>query len=882
MRTRNFLLPMVVGAILVAAGAAAQDCVDYGAGVHVTASLPDGARYLVANGDVVYLSSLHTVDVSQPGQPVDQGAFSGPDGTVKDFAISGGFLYAAFAAGAYGSFGGLAIFDLAVPAMPVMIGSIATPGIATAVSAGGGRAYVRSDDGIVTIVDAFDPAMPAVVGSLEAGLVTAFDASGDLVYAFDQRAAMMRVFDTADPAAPALSASWSEPGVQDVELAFGRLYVFAAGAYRVFDLTDPSMPVFAQDLPLIDRVVDFHAGQVDQAAAYGFPAVFWNLTDPLTPVPLATVPFVVHAGFVRGARALVGISDDFTELALGDGTSSGATTGFAVNQAPTGLAVLGSHALVLKEMGLEVLDATDCTAPAPVASLAVPGMNDGYAVVGDHLYILVRAGAGSALQVVDLRDPAAPAEGAFVPVGTSRLQGLTAAGGWLYTARGSVIVPIDVGDPANPVVMPGVTGLGYGPVSAARGNILVAANDWEIRTYSLAQPDAPALLGVRQTDLFGRGLLLDGDTACLLNDNGVALYDVTDPAAITPLGAVAVPGTLDGFTLADRRLYVEGNGIHVVDISDPAAPALVGSLPYGSDTFAPLTAVGGCLWFAQYVSPGGGRIHIAPLACGAGAGGGGTGPLIADIDIKPGGRFNLIDCRRPRGEVAVAILSTGRFSALSVDHASVRFGPGEASESHLLHSRGGRGRGHGRDEGRLAPRRTEVDVDCDGDLDLLMHFRLDDADIPCGATTVTLTGQTYDGRAFSGTDLVQTRGGRGDKHGDRRDERDDDRGYGDCGKALAGADKAAAAVVPRLAPNPFNPMTHVLFSLPQPGRVQVAVYDLSGRRVAVIADSVFAAGDQDVPWAGRDDAGRDVSSGVYFVRIEGAGLEAGLRAVLLR
>ena len=687
-----------------------------------------------------------------------------------------------------------------------------------------------------------------------------------------------------------MRAFWSEPGAQDVELAFGRLYVFAAGAYRVFGLTDPAMPVFVQDLPLIDRVVDFHA---DQAAGYGFPAVFWDLTDPVMPVPLATLPFVVHAGFVRGDRALVGISDDFTELALGDGTSSGATSGFAVNQAPTGLVVLGSHALVIKEMGLDVLDATDCTAPSPVASLSVPGMNDGYAVVGDYLYILVRAGAGSALQVVDLRDPAAPAEGAFVPVGTSRLQGLTAAGGWLYTARGSVIVPIDLGDPANPVVMTGITGLGYGPVSAARGGLLVAANDWEIRTYSLAQPDAPALLGVRQTDRFGRGLLLDGDIACLLNDDGVALYDVTDPAAIAPLGAVAVPGTLDGFVLADHRLYVEGNGIHVVDINDPAAPALVGSLPYGSDTFAPLTAVGGCLWFAQYVSPGGGRIHIAPLACGGtGSGGGGTEPLVAAIDIRPGGRSNLIDCRRPSGEVAVAILSTGKFSALSVDHASVRFGPGEARESHLLHSRGGRGHGHGRghdrDEARSEPRRTEVDVDCDGDMDLLMHFRLEDADIPCGATTVTLTGLTFDGRAFSGSDPVQTRGGRDDKHGDRRDDRlndrEEDRGYGDCGKALAAGDKSAAVetMAPRLAPNPFNPMTHVLFSLAQPGRVQVAVYDLSGRRVALIADGVFAAGDQDVLWAGRDDAGRDVSSGVYFVRVEGAGLAAGLRAVLLR
>jgi len=159
----------------------------------------------------------------------------------------------------------------------------------------------------------------------------------------------------------------------------------------------------------------------------------------------------------------------------------------------------------------------------------------------------------------------------------------------------------------------------------------------------------------------------------------------------------------------------------------------------------------------------------------------------------------------------------------------------------------------------------------------MLHFRLADAEIPCGATSATLTGTTFSGRELIGSDVVRTRG---------ENESSDDSADATtlCGKALgADADKGAAPLAaPMIAPNPFNPMTHVLFSLAQPGRVQVAVYDLSGRRVALIADEVYGAGDQDVLWTGRDDDGRAVSSGVYFVRVEGAGLAASLRAVLLR
>lgn len=68
-------------------------------------------------------------------------------------------------------------------------------------------------------------------------------------------------------------------------------------------------------------------------------------------------------------------------------------------------------------------------------------------------------------------------------------------------------------------------------------------------------------------------------------------------------------------------------------------------------------------------------------------------------------------------------------------------------------------------------------------------------------------------------------------------------------------------------PNPFNPMTEISFTLSDQQRVELAIYDVSGRRVAVLANAVFPAGPGRVTWQGTDDAGRGMPSGTYFARL---------------
>jgi len=63
-------------------------------------------------------------------------------------------------------------------------------------------------------------------------------------------------------------------------------------------------------------------------------------------------------------------------------------------------------------------------------------------------------------------------------------------------------------------------------------------------------------------------------------------------------------------------------------------------------------------------------------------------------------------------------------------------------------------------------------------------------------------------------------------------------------------------------PNPFNPITSIGFSLPQPSSVKLDVFNVAGRRVATLADGSYPAGEHFVRW----DA-RKLSSGTYFYRL---------------
>lgn len=81
-------------------------------------------------------------------------------------------------------------------------------------------------------------------------------------------------------------------------------------------------------------------------------------------------------------------------------------------------------------------------------------------------------------------------------------------------------------------------------------------------------------------------------------------------------------------------------------------------------------------------------------------------------------------------------------------------------------------------------------------------------------------------------------------------------------------------------PNPARKAT-LSFAQPQDEQVELAVYDVSGRQVAMLAKGFMPAGEYTRNWGGQDENGRQVGAGVYFIRLKAGNEVRQSRAVIL-
>lgn len=93
---------------------------------------------------------------------------------------------------------------------------------------------------------------------------------------------------------------------------------------------------------------------------------------------------------------------------------------------------------------------------------------------------------------------------------------------------------------------------------------------------------------------------------------------------------------------------------------------------------------------------------------------------------------------------------------------------------------------------------------------------------------------------------------------------------------------ASFATLRSVMPNPVSRRATFAFSLHRAGRVALNVYDVTGRRVAQIADAELPAGDHRYAWDGRSADGQRLRSGIYLYELAMGGDRLTRRLVLTR
>ena len=83
-------------------------------------------------------------------------------------------------------------------------------------------------------------------------------------------------------------------------------------------------------------------------------------------------------------------------------------------------------------------------------------------------------------------------------------------------------------------------------------------------------------------------------------------------------------------------------------------------------------------------------------------------------------------------------------------------------------------------------------------------------------------------------------------------------------------------------PAPFNAEVTIPFTVATAGPVRLAVYNLLGQQVRVLADGWLAAGVHRVRWDGRTDMGVEAASGVYWAVLQADGVVQTAKLALIR
>ena len=68
-------------------------------------------------------------------------------------------------------------------------------------------------------------------------------------------------------------------------------------------------------------------------------------------------------------------------------------------------------------------------------------------------------------------------------------------------------------------------------------------------------------------------------------------------------------------------------------------------------------------------------------------------------------------------------------------------------------------------------------------------------------------------------------------------------------------------------PNPFNPSTSIRFDLSQTSQIEINIFNAAGQKIRSLVNGNYNAGQHEIEWDGRNDAGLKVTSGLYFYQL---------------
>ncbi len=411
-------------------------------------------------------------------------------------------------------------------------------------------AYVSQGINFV-VLDIANPALPQRVGELALTQVPAdMVVQNGLAYALMTNNTGFLIIDVANPAAPQLLGSCNANSQYGGNVCVNGPYAYATdwrNGVSIIDVSNPTNPAVehvinwpARDVKTNGNYLYIAGGDSSQTTPFGVKV--FDLANPAAPTEVSF--------FATNETRRICIKDPYAYITI---------------------AMYPYYMLIL-----------DISDPRNIRSLAnVQTGSWGYSidVAAGYAYI-----GGSSFRVFNVSNPQAPA---FLK--TVNLVGES------WAARHIKVVPpyayvsvsgsyqglqiFNIANPANPQATGNFKEPDLITQTLVKDNRLYLTGPGSVWKYDLANPEAPGLLNDLHFTTFQERLIaLDNNILCMMpfmnsGQQYIKFYDVTQPSAITEVGAYNAAGYCSGMQALNKKMYLinDAGVVETIDISNPAA-----------------------------------------------------------------------------------------------------------------------------------------------------------------------------------------------------------------------------------------------------------------------------------------------------------------------
>jgi hypothetical protein len=365
--------------------------------------------------------------------------------------------------------------------------------------------------------------------------------TGSRLYVID--GLQFKIIDVSNPMAPLLLNSTNSLGAQGLHTTASMAYLASPdvnpttnkGGLYVVDVSVPTSPVVLTNCYSgFDNAGVAVSGSLGVATGNTLGMKVVDITNPLAPETIGsltgTMKGVDMAGQFAYVLQIIPGNPSHTDLAVVDLSvpASPAVVGrvTVTTSIYVGVKIVGSLAYVAAgSSGLQIVDVSNPYAPQVIGAIDTPGtayavdVANGYAYVSDS----------TSIQVINVTNPGSP----FIvgSLTTSSAKALSVTGSRLYVIDGLQFKIIDVSNPTTPLLLSSWDSLGAQAVDSSGTLVFLV-------TPALNHSDAKG---------------------------GAYILEVSNPAQVTLIEQIIVPGTTRSVTNANGYVYT-GDSAAIIDV----------------------------------------------------------------------------------------------------------------------------------------------------------------------------------------------------------------------------------------------------------------------------------------------------------------------------